>query len=96
MIRFYGLSKVEVDSLTVDEFTALWEAITILEAQETLLNMNIAAYPMLKKEDAKKFHRSIYEKAYPRNWERAKRSLTTAELAKLSGAGVIRGTKPNG
>lgn len=96
MIRFYGMSKSEVESMTLDEFSMYWEAITILEAQESLLNMNVAAYPMMKKEEAKKFHKDVFIKAFPGNKERMKRRLTTAELAQLTGAGIIGEIKPNG
>ena len=82
--------------MTLDDFSGYWEAITILEAQETLLAFNISAYPMMKNESAKKLHRAFHDKAFPRNRERARRSLTTAELAQLTGAGIIRESKPNG
>lgn len=58
-----------------------------------LLAMNIAQYPMMKKESAKAFHKEIYSKAYPKN---RKRALSTADLARISGAGIVREIKPNG
>lgn len=82
--------------MTLDDFSMYWEAITILEAQESLLNMNVAAYPMMKKDEAKKYHRQMFDKAFPKNKERTRRPLTTAELAQLTGAGIVGEIKPHG
>lgn len=76
--------------MSIESFNHYWEAITVIEAQEMLLAMNVSAYPMMKKEDAKKLHRKLTRLAYPKNEERAKRPLTAAELAQLLGAGVIK------
>jgi hypothetical protein len=54
-----------------------------------LLAMNISAYPYMKKADAQKMHRKINKLAYPKNDERSKRPLTSAELAQLLGATKI-------
>lgn len=47
----------------VDEF---WEAITVIEAQQALLAMQIGDYPHLKKDDRSKMSKSISRQAHPR------------------------------
>lgn len=42
-----------------------YEAITVLEARETLREMNVTAYPKMKKEDGKKLHRELTKNGYP-------------------------------
>lgn len=76
--------------MSIKEFNDYWEAVTIIEAQEVLIAMNVAVYPYMKKADAQKFHRKISRMAYPKNEERATRPLTPSELAQLWGAGVIK------
>lgn len=43
----------------------LWEAMTVINAQEMLVDMNISAYPHMKEGAMKKYHRDLYRLAYP-------------------------------
>lgn len=57
-----------------------WQAVTILQAQEALIQMKIADYPNMKKADRQKLHKELHKKAYPKNGDGKK--LTTEELYK--------------
>ncbi len=63
-----------------DTQESLWLAITQIEAQDVLINLTIAQYPWLKKEQQKKIHREMHRKAYPKTHERVE-NLTTRQLA---------------
>lgn len=43
-----------------------FEAITVIEARETLREMNVSAYPNMKKEEGKKLHRELSKSGYPK------------------------------
>ena len=55
-----------------------WEAITMIEAQNLLMEMKVGDFPNMKKEDRGRLHRSLYKQAYP---ESAEQSVTTASIA---------------
>ena len=42
-----------------------YEAITIIEAQDSLIEMNIIDYPRMTKEDRRRYHKEMYKRAYP-------------------------------
>lgn len=69
-MRFYGMSLAEVDGLTNEANEMLWQAVTIVEAQETLVNMKVSSFPHMKKEDIDKTHRSIHRLAFPAIYEK--------------------------
>lgn len=81
MARFYGWTDKYIRSLDWMVGEDYWHAITMIEAQEALIQMRIADYPHLKKRDREKMHRSMHDVAYPRNRDSVKR-ITTDELAK--------------
>ena len=49
---------------TADFFLAI-KAMEAIEAQELLINMQLADYPNMKKEDRSKFHRRVVKKSDP-------------------------------
>lgn len=57
-----------------------------LEARDTLMQINTAAYPTAKREWQKKYHKTIYQKAYPRI-ESDSLELSTEELARIMSGG---------
>ena len=59
-MRFYGMSLKEIGELTNEENEMLWQAVTQIEAQETLVSMKVVSFPNMKKEDIEKTHRSIH------------------------------------
>lgn len=66
MLRFYpGLTWRDLQNLPAPDFEELWQAITVLEAQETLLQFRISIYPKLKAKAQKEEHRRVHKEAYP-------------------------------
>ncbi len=47
-----------------------YEAITVLEAQDALVTMNISDYPRMKKDDRSKFYREMRKRAYPQHLQK--------------------------
>lgn len=56
--------------------------VTVLEAQEMLLNFKISQYPHMKREAQQKVHRQIHQLAYPRAYDPESKAITIAELGK--------------
>ena len=65
--------------MRADVFHQYWLAITVVEAQDMLKQMQISDYPHLKKEDRKRVYSSIQKQAYPIIEERAEEKLLTSE-----------------
>jgi hypothetical protein len=65
MARFYGWTNNEIESLDCVDFAAYLEAITVLEAQEILLQMRIQDHPHQDESARRSFHRDVWRKAYP-------------------------------
>lgn len=59
-----------------------YEAITVLEAQEALVAMNIQDYPRMKTEGRSRFYREMRKKAYPQHLQR---QMSFEEFAKQVG-----------
>jgi len=66
--------------MEVDTVDSYWRAITVIEAQDLLLQMRIADWPNMKKHDRSKFHRSIHRSAYPATESSASKVVNTKEL----------------
>jgi len=56
-----------------------WHAITIIEAQNVLVQFQIADYPHQKKDVRSKLHREFHKMAYPKTHE-ATETLTVEQL----------------
>ena len=82
MCRFYGMTLDSVKKLPFSEFLNMWNCITMIEAQDTLLQIKIANYPNMGTQDKKKFHREMYKKAFI---EKEVKALSTEELAQKLG-----------
>lgn len=61
-----------------DILDGYWKAITVIEAQDVLVKLQIADYPHLKKKDHVEVHKRYHKMAYPKMHE--KETLTTEEL----------------
>lgn len=67
MCRFYAMRPKDIYELTVEEYAMLWQAITVIEARETLLDFSISDYPQLTKDSRTRLHRDMTDKAaYPK------------------------------
>lgn len=81
-MRFFRMSLREVQDLDGAEFDLLWQAITPLEAQETLLGFRIALFPHLKNPQSK-FDEKLRE-AYPSDvYSDKKEYISPEQLAEM-------------
>jgi hypothetical protein len=55
-----------VDEIDADRAQEYWLAITAIEAQEALVQMQVADYPHAKPEQRKRVYRKMHKLAYPR------------------------------
>lgn len=62
----------------------MWQAITIIEAQEQLKQMTVADWPNMKKQSRNKLHKELFSKAYPSEF-RKKNYVTPEQLQKVLG-----------
>jgi hypothetical protein len=66
LARFYPSYKVqELGQLPKKTLDAMWEAITIIEAQEQLKLLTALDWQNMKKEQRAKTHRELFRQAYP-------------------------------
>lgn len=63
--RFYGWSLEYIDELSYSDVLEFYEAVTVLQARDRLIDMNIMDYPRMKQESRRKFHRQIDKLANP-------------------------------
>lgn len=56
----------ELRDLEWDEQETFWQAITVIEAQEALVQMDVANFPWVKGEDREKIHKRYHKLAYPK------------------------------
>lgn len=66
-------------------FNMYWQAIDVLESQETLVAINVSSYPTAKKEFRDKLHRKLHKMAYPNTWNKAVKVDAATFLGMLSG-----------
>ena len=61
-----------------------WEAITIIEARQKLLDISSYSFPNLKKSDREKIHRELHRQAFPARFKETK-ALKLSDLANVLG-----------
>lgn len=85
----------EMDTALFNEY---WEAITFLEAQEHLLDIQASVFPHMKKEARVRTHKDIAKMAKPKLYDGPPEEVTIEKIvAKITGAkippqGVSRGS----
>lgn len=62
----------------------MWQAITVIEAQEQLKKLNVADWPNMNKTARTKMHKELFSKAYPREIKK-KNYITPEQLQKVLG-----------
>lgn len=66
LMRFYPAYNLkELAELPKRTLDVMWEAITIIEAQDQLALLSALDWPNLKKNKRQEMHREVYRKAYP-------------------------------
>ena len=53
-------------------FNDYWAAVSVLEAQEGLVQMSMMDWPNLKRPDRSKRHRELHRIAFPKSWQESK------------------------
>lgn len=86
MSRFYGWNLEYIEALEYEKFNQCWLAITMIEAQETLINLTLADYPNMKDKDRKRLHRDMHKKAY---FQREDKAVKVEDLQNIYGMGDI-------
>lgn len=69
---------LELDLFT---FNDMWKAITVLEAQEFLIQANLSMLPHMKQTDREELLREMHRQAYPRQFRPEAAAMTAKELA---------------
>ena len=65
MAYFYGWTDEYIEELEFGKALEYYEGVTVIEAQENLVKMNITDYPRMSSEGRKKFYRQMRRLAYP-------------------------------
>lgn len=63
------------------EQESFWQAITVIEAQDALVQMDIANYPWIKGDEREKVHKRYHKMAYPKTHDKNE-PMSTAEAVK--------------
>jgi len=66
----------------------LSKCIEVIEAQETMLQLKVADFPMMKDEARKKLYQGLKRQAFPSTINGEAKPITTEELAKFLSAKV--------
>ena len=82
MCRFYGWSDDYVESLDVNTFYDYWNAVTVIEARERLVDLNVAMMPHVDQKARDKFYNGLEKQAYPVKKSKGKK-LSNKELADI-------------
>ena len=67
---FYGWTHDYIESLDYETVMDYFMAITVLDAQSRMIDMNIQDYPRMTKEGRKSFFREMRKKAYPKELQK--------------------------
>lgn len=87
--KYYSFSEEELDTLSAERINGYWKAVTVIEAQDALLQLRISAYPHQKAANQKRFFDFLYKKAYPQ--VREKKALTVEDFMKIAKAKGLHG-----
>lgn len=63
-----------------------WKGINMIEAQETLLKLQVADYPNMELSDKKKFQQQLKDQAYFKQKPSEIKVLKTSDIGKVLGA----------
>jgi len=72
--------------MDIEETEALWLAITVIEARESLREILIADFPHQKKTARNKTHRELSKQAFPASFK-VRKKITMEDMAKLLSGG---------
>jgi hypothetical protein len=90
MCHFYGWSQDQLFALDVDECESYWQSITVIEAQQALLNITTQNWSNISKKEREKIHRNLHKKAYPKTFVENKQAIPDDLKRALSGGMIGR------
>jgi hypothetical protein len=70
LARFYGWKDSYIGSMPNEKALDYYKVIKVLDAQERLVEMQVAISPQMKLEDRKKFRRSLEKLASPKELQK--------------------------
>lgn len=79
------MSPLEVFNSPTNIVDAMWEGITMIEAQNTLSQLTVADWPNKKSSDRTKIHKELFNKAYPHLSEKKITVVTQQDLNRVLG-----------
>jgi len=83
--KFYPAYKIDdLASVPRRTLSAMWECMTIIEAQDQLKLFTALDWPNMKKAQRQKLHRELHRLAYPSNIQ-AKKFISVADLQNVLG-----------
>ena len=84
-MRFYpGYTLKALSELPKRTLDVMWEAITIIEAQDQLSLLSALDWPNMKKQKRQEVHRDLFRKAYPSSL-REKNFVSIEDLKQIVG-----------
>ena len=85
LMRFYPSYKLDdLAKLPKRTLDVMWEAITIIEAQDQLSLLSALDWPNMKKQKRQELHRDLFRKAYPSSL-REKNYVSVEDLQRIVG-----------
>lgn len=85
----YGFSYGEIETMPACDANIYYRAITVIEAQEMLKQLQIVSYPKTSKEAQQKLHRSLHRQAYPEQYN-ADKAVSAEQMASIL-SGLVNG-----
>lgn len=70
LASFYGWTHHYISSLSWSTALEYYEAITVIEAQNNLVEMNVGDYPRMKKDQRASFYKQMRTLAYPKTMQK--------------------------
>jgi len=87
-MKIFNYKYDEVLDMELRTFNHLVKCMEVNEARERLINMEISAYPHLKKESQDKLHKKVYKLAIPSEL-RANKAVKVEDLNNIYGMGTV-------
>lgn len=79
---FYGFSFSEIETMPIVDANMFYRAITVIEAQEMMKQVQVSSFPKMKKESQEKLHRALHKQAYPEAYSTQK-AVSSEDMAKM-------------
>lgn len=87
-MRYYSIQPSEMDEITNEDLTMLYNCIDIIDAKEALNSIKVAEHPYLTPEAQRKRVNGLKKDANPSILKKEARAISMEELASLIGKGV--------